>query len=186
MLLNIFQNELRVIVHFIPISLYLRIFKKFAYRIFRKVYIYNVAIELKRGDIMEFLEPVIRNLPLQAEVFVLSTAIIIFIILFFIIAVLIAVWIYRDAERRGMSGVLWLLVALVAGIFGLIIYLIVRKDKKPVYQRTQAQHPPPHGYPPPQESYQYPPPQHGANFCKNCGSRLEPGARFCPGCGQRV
>jgi MFS family permease len=58
-----------------------------------------------------------------------------FVILWFIIALVIAIWLYRDAEDRGQSGVLWLIVALIAGIFGLIIWLLVRppkpKKKKP-------------------------------------------------------
>lgn len=50
-------------------------------------------------------------------------------IVWLIIAILLCVWVYRDAEKRGMSGALWLIVVLIAGIIGLIIYLIVRKDK---------------------------------------------------------
>jgi cytochrome c biogenesis factor len=50
-------------------------------------------------------------------------------IVWFIIAILICIWVYRDAEDRGMNGVLWLIIILITGIFGLIIYLIVRKDK---------------------------------------------------------
>lgn len=52
-------------------------------------------------------------------------------IIWFIIAILLCIWVYRDAESRGMSGVLWLIVVLIAGLIGLIIYLIVRKEKKP-------------------------------------------------------
>jgi len=47
----------------------------------------------------------------------------------FIVAILIAVWVYRDAEKRGESGVLWLIIVLITGIIGLIIWLIVRSDK---------------------------------------------------------
>lgn len=36
------------------------------------------------------------------------------------------VWIYRDAERRGGSAVGWLIVWLITGVVGLVIYLIVR------------------------------------------------------------
>jgi putative membrane protein len=50
-------------------------------------------------------------------------------IIWFIIGILLCIWVYRDAEDRGMQGVLWLIVVLIAGIIGLIIYLIVRKDK---------------------------------------------------------
>ena len=51
-------------------------------------------------------------------------------IVWFIVAILLCIWVYRDAESRGMSGVLWLIVVLLTGIVGLIIYLVVRKDKK--------------------------------------------------------
>ena len=50
-------------------------------------------------------------------------------LIWFIIAILICIWVYRDAESRGMSGVLWLIVTLIAGIIGLIIYLVVRKPR---------------------------------------------------------
>ncbi len=51
-------------------------------------------------------------------------------VIWFIVAILCCIWVYRDAEKRGMSGVLWLIVVLIIGIIGLIIYLIVRKGKK--------------------------------------------------------
>jgi len=102
----------------------------------------------------------------------------------FVIAILIAIWVYRDAESRGMSGVLWLIVVLIGGIIGLIIYLIVRKDKVAGYPgqpyQYQAQYQPPPAY---QAPAQQPPP---AQFCANCGSRLSPGARNCPNCGAPV
>jgi hypothetical protein len=50
-------------------------------------------------------------------------------VLWFVVAILIAVWVYRDAEKRGESGALWLIIVLVTGIIGLIIWLIVRGDK---------------------------------------------------------
>jgi heme/copper-type cytochrome/quinol oxidase subunit 2 len=59
-------------------------------------------------------------------------------IVWFIVAILLCIWVYRDAESRGMNGVLWLIIVLIAGIIGLIIYLVVRKDKSSV-----AQPPPP-------------------------------------------
>ncbi len=48
------------------------------------------------------------------------------VIIWFVIFILIALWVYKDAEKRGKSGVLWLLVVLVGGIIGIIIWLIVR------------------------------------------------------------
>lgn len=50
-------------------------------------------------------------------------------ILLLIVHIVLAIWIYKDAESRGEKGVLWLLVFLVAGIIGLIIWLIVRPSK---------------------------------------------------------
>jgi TctA family transporter len=58
-------------------------------------------------------------------------------IIWFIIAIMLCIWVYRDAESRGMSGALWLIIVLITGLLGLVIYLIVRKDK------TQAKAPPP-------------------------------------------
>ncbi|MGQ9720739.1 MAG: PLDc N-terminal domain-containing protein [Candidatus Jordarchaeum sp.] len=43
------------------------------------------------------------------------------------LAIVLGVWVYRDAEERGMEGVIWLLIVLLTGIIGLIIYLIVRE-----------------------------------------------------------
>jgi len=60
-------------------------------------------------------------------------------LIWFIIAILLCIWVYRDAESRGMSGVLWLIIVLIAGLIGLIIYLIVRKEKR----STPAAPPPP-------------------------------------------
>jgi H+/Cl- antiporter ClcA len=52
------------------------------------------------------------------------------IIVFFIISILLAVWVYRDAEARGKNGALWLIILLLAGLIGLIIWLIVRPKEK--------------------------------------------------------
>jgi len=50
-------------------------------------------------------------------------------IIWLVVAILLCVWVYRDAQRRGMNGALWLIIVIIAGIIGLIIYLIVRQDK---------------------------------------------------------
>jgi len=52
-------------------------------------------------------------------------------LIWFIIGVLLCVWVYRDAQSRGMEAALWLLIVLITGILGLIVYLIVREEKKP-------------------------------------------------------
>ena len=54
--------------------------------------------------------------------------IILFIIGLLAVWILLAVWVYRDAKKRGMEATLWLLVVLLTGIIGLIVYLIVRRE----------------------------------------------------------
>ena len=58
------------------------------------------------------------------------------VIVWFVLAVAVGVWIYRDAESRGMSGALWLIIGLVLGIIGLIVYVVVRKPKGTVVRAT--------------------------------------------------
>jgi hypothetical protein len=103
----------------------------------------------------------------------------------FVIFLLIAIWVYRDAESRRMSGVLWLLVVLVGGIIGLIVYLVVRKDKAvPMAPPSYAPGwgaPPPGGAAPPAV-----PPSAAGATCRNCGAPLEPGVTFCVRCGAKV
>ncbi len=40
----------------------------------------------------------------------------------------IVVWVYRDAQSRGMDATIWLLVVLVGGCVGCIVYIIISKD----------------------------------------------------------
>ena len=83
-------------------------------------------------------------------------------IIWFIIAILIAIWVYKDAEKRGSSGILWLIIVLIAGIVGLIIWLVVR--------------PPIGGNKPAAAS--------SGRKCPNCGRDIPMDARACPYCGK--
>ncbi len=87
----------------------------------------------------------------------------------FLIALLIAIWVASDANKRGMNGVGWAIGVFFLCIVFLPIYLIVRKP-------LLAQQP--YGYPPP--------PMPGQHFCANCGSPVQPGVKFCPTCGKPV
>ena len=49
-----------------------------------------------------------------------------FIVIFYIIALLIAIWVYKDAKKRDMNATMWLLIVLLTGCIGCIIYLVVR------------------------------------------------------------
>jgi heme/copper-type cytochrome/quinol oxidase subunit 4 len=81
-----------------------------------------------------------------------GTMLIIINIISLVIAILICVFMYKDAEKRGKSGVLWAIIGFFCGCIGLIIWLIVRP---PIQQA-----PPPGYYPPPQQPG-YPPQQPG-------------------------
>jgi len=52
--------------------------------------------------------------------------IIITVVLFFVIGLLLAIWVYKDAKKRDMNAAVWLLIVLVTGCIGCIIYLVVR------------------------------------------------------------
>jgi ABC-type transport system involved in multi-copper enzyme maturation permease subunit len=116
----------------------------------------------------------------------------------FVIGILIAVWVYRDAQSRGMSGALWLIIVILTSWIGLIIYLVVRSPKvAPPPAPYGAMAPPPaYGAPPPPPAYGAPPPGYGpppgappqqmATNCRYCGAPLPPGAMVCPRCGGRL
>jgi preprotein translocase subunit YajC len=50
-------------------------------------------------------------------------------IIFLAITMYFAIWVYRDAEKRGQEPALWLLIILVSNILGLILWLILRPEK---------------------------------------------------------
>lgn len=66
-------------------------------------------------------------LPLFDGGLLLAAIWLIFVVAIVIIDVAIAVWVYRDARERGMEAALWLLIVILTGLIGLIIYLIVRE-----------------------------------------------------------
>lgn len=83
-------------------------------------------------------------------------------IVWFIIAILLCIWVYRDAESRGMSGALWLIIVIITGIIGLIVYLVVRKEK------------------------QSPAAAPVTRVCTSCGRAVSEGVKFCPHCGKEL
>ncbi len=85
------------------------------------------------------------------------------VIALFVIGLLLCIWVYRDAQKRGMNGALWLIIVLIANIIGLIIYLVVREPEKPYPSSV------------PSPSFQY---------CKYCGNPLSSDSKFCSKCGK--
>jgi RNA polymerase subunit RPABC4/transcription elongation factor Spt4 len=101
----------------------------------------------------------------------------------------ITVWVYKDAEKRGMSGALWALVVFFAHLIGLLVYFLIRTDH-PVFVKED-------GSPAPAC------PKCGKTagrdhaFCPSCGEQLQPGCpkckksvqpdwKACPYCGQKL
>jgi len=66
-----------------------------------------------------------------------------FILFGFLVQLVIAYWMYKDAKKRKKEEVLWLIVGLIAGIIGLIIWLLVRPDMSEVRRKYHLQHPGP-------------------------------------------
>ncbi len=80
-----------------------------------------------------------------------------------IIGLLVGIWVYKDAEKRGKSGVLWLLIVwFVAFPIGLIIWLVVRP---PIGGEKKAA-------------------ASSERRCPNCGRAIPDDARTCPYCGK--
>ncbi|RLE68152.1 MAG: hypothetical protein DRJ34_03575 [Thermoprotei archaeon] len=66
---------------------------------------------------------------LFSMLFFIIGSIIYVIILIYAIQIAIAIWVYRDAKKRGEDALLWLLIVLLTGLIGLIIYVLIRGDK---------------------------------------------------------
>lgn len=92
----------------------------------------------------------------------LSGAACILPVIMFIIWIVLAIWVYKDAEKRGKSGALWLIIVIITGIIGLIIWLVIR---------------PPIGGEPGQN------PAGADRRCPSCGRQIPVDAQVCPYCG---
>lgn len=101
--------------------------------------------------------------------------------LFLVLPILIGVYVYRDANSRGMNAALWTLIAALApsGI-GLIIYLVVRSD----YNSFEC----PNCKAPILEEYSSCP-KCGTSLkakCTNCGKAIASDWQNCAHCGEPV
>ncbi len=103
---------------------------------------------------------------------------------FIIIWIALAVCVYKDAERRGDdNAAIWLIVNILVPIIGLIIYLVVRKERQPQQYYQQ---------PYPQQPYAQPQPQPTQQVynCTGCGAALRYIQQYqrwyCDHCGKYV
>jgi RNA polymerase subunit RPABC4/transcription elongation factor Spt4 len=98
-----------------------------------------------------------------------------FSIFFVILWLAIILWVYRDAERRRMSGVLWALLVFIGNLVGLLIYLIIRQDHpvcpEPVVSGSAHASAAPAA------------PEKNVPACPACQKPVDKGFVYCPGCG---
>jgi hypothetical protein len=87
--------------------------------------------------------------------------------------IFVIVWVYRDAQRRGMNGLLWALLVLIGNAVGLIIYLIVRNEQAVRPQAACCEKCPSCGQPV----------GSGFTYCPHCGRPIK---AVCPACGKPV
>ena len=103
-----------------------------------------------------------------------------------VIGIFLCIWIYRDAQARGENGALWVIIFLISGIIGLIVWLIVRGDRPIINPRIKESTYRSVSYEtmPTTPKTKTPPP--GMKFCKACGKSIPPNSVFCTHCGTRL
>jgi RNA polymerase subunit RPABC4/transcription elongation factor Spt4 len=110
---------------------------------------------------------------------------------FFVLWLVVVFWVYSDAEKRNMSGILWALLVFVGNIVGLIIYLLVRSvnTSMPISQTVpKIQATCPQCKKTVQTDFKVCP-HCGASLrikCKSCSKELSPDWKVCPYCGEKV
>jgi len=57
--------------------------------------------------------------------------ILVFMLLALLFIIAVATWLYRDAESRGQSGLLWLFLALIGGFITIVIWFLIRNSLRP-------------------------------------------------------
>ena len=105
-----------------------------------------------------------------------------------VIWIFVIVWVYRDAERRGMNGLLWALLVLIGNIIGLLIYLIVRSDGIPSFKEGAATQACPSCQKEVDTSFVFCPycAARLQSVCPKCGKPTEENWQVCPHCGKKL
>ena len=96
------------------------------------------------------------------------TCLIITIVVALVIAILACIWIYKDAEKRGKQGILWVLLLILATIFlniiGLVIVIVVWLVIRPPIGGEKKE---------------------PDRRCPNCGRTIPMDAKACPYCAKK-
>ncbi len=81
-------------------------------------------------------------------------------LIFLIVWLIVAIWAYKDANKRSMNGTLWAFVVFFLGLIGLIIYFVVRSG----HNGKQS--------------------EDVGRICPACGRPIPMDAQICPYCGK--
>lgn len=97
------------------------------------------------------------------------TMCLIIVIIPLILGILLCIWIYKDAEKRGKSGAIWVIVLILASLFlsfiGLIIVIVIWLATRPPIGGNK--------------------PAGSDRRCPNCGRNIPMDARACPYCAKK-
>ena len=139
------------------------------------------------GAIKSFRLPDIKGFYFDSSAFRYSLSSL-FSIALLIIWIMVIVWVYRDAERRGMNGILWALLVFIGNIIGLIIYLILRSDAAFAPEAEPATQTCPKCEKPVSSSYAFCPycAAKLQTVCPECGKPTEKSWKACPHCGKKL
>jgi hypothetical protein len=110
--------------------------------------------------------------------FFIITMIIVGIIVF-VLYIKLLIWVYNDAQKRNMDELIWLLIVVVTGLIGLIIYLIVRDPL--IAEKTEQPSKPKAPQPKPKAAE-----ERDVKYCSACGSPVTEKAEFCSLCGEKL
>ncbi len=99
-----------------------------------------------------------------------------------------AAWVYADAQKRGMIGILWALLVFIGNFVGLLVYLIVRAGTEPGTAPLMNPKVCPDCKNPVKDDYKICP-FCGAQLkkhCPSCEKPVEPAWKMCPYCGHTL
>ena len=87
-----------------------------------------------------------------------------FPLFWFAVAILLLVWVYQDAQSRGMNGGLWAVIVFFLSVLGLILYLVIRENSQQANFLNKPI----------------------TRVCPQCGQVLNQETKFCPRCGKNL
>ena len=61
----------------------------------------------------------------------------VFIIVYYLTGLLLASWVYRDAQKLDMNAEIWLIIVVITGPFGCGFYFLVREFKRQVTKELE-------------------------------------------------